>query len=97
MSVVEAMARALCVEHMKRRIARDWTCQLVSDVDRLAAEISAREWRKHIGDAKASLRAMAEPTAGMIDAGQKCEAFGGDGGQIYRAMIAKAVEEGGDG
>lgn len=42
--------------------------------------------------ARAALQALMEPTPGMIEAGQQCEGFGGDGGQIYAAMIRSAME-----
>jgi hypothetical protein len=53
-----------------------------SPVDRGDAEYLAR----------AALQALMTPTPAMIEAGQKCEGFGGDGGQIYTAMIRSAME-----
>ncbi|GLI99174.1 hypothetical protein [Sphingobium sp. BS19] len=41
--------------------------------------------------ARAALKELLTPTPEMIAAGQQCEALGGDGGQIYRAMIQAAL------
>lgn len=42
--------------------------------------------------ARAALKALRDPTPEMVEAGQQCEAWGGDGGQIYRAMIDAALD-----
>ena len=54
-------------------------------------EMFAKMTREHI--ARAAINALMEPTPAMIDAGQQCEAFGGDGGQIYRAMLTVALSD----
>lgn len=41
--------------------------------------------------ANTALKALREPTPEMVEAGQKSEGWGGDGGQIYRAMIDAAL------
>jgi len=42
--------------------------------------------------ARAALQALMTPTPAMIEVGQKCEGIGGDGGQIYAAMIRSTME-----
>jgi hypothetical protein len=64
--MIERVARALCKEAVKRGLAKDWTCQLVSDIERIAAEITEREWLKYAADAAAVITALREPSETMI-------------------------------
>lgn len=94
------MGSMTMVERMARAIAGHFG----PEFDDLPKDKAERINRNRVGEmfddsqedvleaAKAALQALMEPTPGMVEAGQQCEGFGGDGGQIYTAMIRSAME-----
>lgn len=98
-SMKEAVARAICIEAVKRGLAKDWTCQLVSDIDRLALEISDREWRKYTVDATAAIKAMGDATPAMVEAGEDAITYPADdiirnrADSVWQAMIEAALSQ----
>lgn len=70
--MVEKVARALCLKHVERGLAADWTASLrrgpVSEAE-YAREVD-RRWIDHADDARAAIAAMEVPTGGMVWAGE---------------------------
>ncbi|MEW6626541.1 MAG: hypothetical protein AB1431_07115 [Pseudomonadota bacterium] len=87
----EKIARAICGRDVSRRIAADWTSQLLQDVDRLVGELIDREWCNYLDDADAALSALETPTPDMVEAGQAVDGTI-TAEDVWSAMIRKAKE-----
>ena len=103
MNMREKISRVICGRDVSRRIAADWTSQLVQDVDRLVGELIDREWCNYLDDADAALSALEIPTSYMLNAAVDATGAGSDMSwsnrspqslfeQGYSAMIRKAKE-----
>lgn len=85
MTMIERVARALCVERGQ-------------DPDYSPPDCTPN-WLEHVSDARAAIEAMREPTDGMVDVCDEidngnCEgiAVGSTGRDVWHAMIRAALD-----